>query len=250
MINLKTEREIRVISEGGRRLKKVVSELKIYIKPGLTTYKIDQLADSLIKKYGGEASFKKVKGYCWATCLSINEQVVHTPPSSRMIKQGDMLTIDIGLYYQGFHTDFAETFIVGKTKDGQLKRFLQVGKDTLTKAISQFRENNHIGDVSQAIERGIYGHGYFVVKQLTGHGIGKQLHEDPYILGYLDRPILKTPIIKKGLVVAVEVIYSLGSTEIISEKGDDWSLETKDGSPAACFEHTVAITNRDTTILT
>ena len=250
MIELKTNEEIRIMEEGARRLKIVLVKLKPSIKPGITTKQINEIADKLIKKVGGEASFKKVKGYHWATCLSINEQVVHTPPSPRAVKDGDLLTIDIGLYYQGFHCDYADSFIVGRADDPRLTQFLKVGKETLVKATKKFKKNNHLGDVSHTIEAEINGHGYFVIKQLTGHGIGRQLHEDPYILGYLDRPINKTSLIKPGLVVAIEVIYSMGSEEVVYKEGDKWSLVTKDGSTAACFEHTVAITDKDTVTLT
>lgn len=251
MIKLKTEKEIAMMIEGGRRLRKVVSQLKRFIRPQMTTREIDRQAEYLIKINGGEPSFKKVKGYHWTTCLSINDQVVHTPPSLRRINDGDILTLDVGFYYQGFHTDFSDTFIVGKPKkDQKIDKFLQVGKETLKKAIKQFKENNHIGHISQVIEEEIRGHGYFVIKSLTGHGIGKQLHEDPYILGYLDRPISSTPLIEKGLVAAIEIIYSLGSEEIMTEKGSHWSLVTTDGSPAACFEQTVAVSGKNTIILT
>jgi len=250
MIDLKSEEEIKIMQEGGRRLKKVVGELLPTIKSRMTTLTIEEKADSLIKKFGGEASFKKVKGYCWATCLPVNEQVVHTPPSDKVLKNGDILTIDIGFYYQGFHTDYAISLVVGGSKDSRLNKFLQVGRETLAKAIKKVNENGRIGEISQLIEKEIYGHGYFIIKRLTGHGIGRQLHEDPYVLGYLDRPVSETPLIKKGLVVAIEIIYSLGSEKVIPEDDDDWSLVTKDGSLAACFEHTVAVTGKDTVILT
>lgn len=249
MIELKTIEEIEIMKESGKKLRWVVTKLRSTVKPGITTMAINDQVDRLIKETGSEASFKKVKGYRWATCLSINEQVVHTPPSQKVVKQGDLLTIDIGLIYKGFHTDYADTITIGQSIDGRLNKFLQVGKKALKKAIEQFKTGNHIGNVSAAIEDEIYGHGYYVIKQLTGHGIGRQLHEDPFILGYLDRPTNRTPLIKKGMVVAIEVIYSQGTEEIITDK-DGWSLATKDGSLAACFEHTVAATDENTIILT
>ncbi|PIV09461.1 type I methionyl aminopeptidase [Candidatus Roizmanbacteria bacterium CG02_land_8_20_14_3_00_36_15] len=249
MNHLKSAAEIKTMTEAGRRLKQVVTQLKPYIKEKISTKEIDSIADSLIRKLGCETSFKKVKGYRWATCLSINEQVVHTPPSDRVLKKGDVFTIDIGVCYRGFHSDFSDTFVIGDTPTPKQKEFLRVGKTTLMKAINQCKENNYIGDISATIEQEIYGHGYFVIKQLTGHGIGRRLHEDPYVFGYLDCPVEKTPLIKKGLVVAIEVIYSLGSEEVVSENGG-WSLVTKDGSLAACFEHTVAVTGKNTLILT
>lgn len=250
MIDLKSDQEIKIMVEAGKRLKKVVAQLTPQIRSGLTTAQIDKIADRLITQAGGEASFKKVKGYYWATCIAINEQVVHTPPSERIIKDGDILTIDIGLFYRGFHSDYADTIIVGGTKDKRLHKFLTVGELTLKKAIEQFKLNKYLGEVSKVIESEIYGYGFFVIKQLTGHGVGKKLHEDPYIPGYLDRHSNDTPLIKQGMVVAIEVIYSMGTEEVEYEDNNNWSLVTKDGSLSACFEHTVAIIGKDTIILT
>jgi methionyl aminopeptidase len=238
------------MKEGGRRLQKVIKELLPIIQVGISTKEIDEAAGRLIKKYGGTASFKKVKGYHWNTCLPINEQVVHTPPSERIIKEGDVLTIDIGLFYRGFHTDWATTILVGKKTDGEIKRFLNRGELALKQAIGKIKPGNFLGEVSQTIEEIIGGSGYFVIKELTGHGIGRDLHEEPYVLGYLDRPIKKTLKIRPGLVLAVEVIFSMGTTEVTSEKEGDWSLITKDRSLSACFEETVAVADRKTLILT
>lgn len=250
MIHYKTPEEIELMTESGKRLHAVVDELIPFIKVGMSTLEIDRKATSLIHKYGGEVSFNKVEGYSWATCLTINEQVVHTPPSKRIVKDGDVLTVDIGLYYKGFHTDFADTIVCGTSKDREIERFLEVGKQTLYKAIDQAKKGNRLGDISQTIEKEIYGNGYKVVKQLTGHGIGRDLHEDPYVLGFLDRPIQKTLPIREGLVIAIEVIYSKGSEEFEYEDKTEWSLVTKDRSLSACFEHTVAITKDETRILT
>ncbi len=250
MIHLKTEEEIAIMKEGGKRLSQVMRELMPQIKPGIKTEAIDKEAERLIRRQGGEPSFKKVKGYFWTTCLPVNEQVVHTPPSARILKQGDVLTVDIGMYYRGFHTDYADTIIVGNKTDDKKNRFLQAGKEALYKSIEQAKVGNRIGDISAAIEKEIYGHGYFILKELTGHGIGRELHEDPYIFGYRARPKEKTAVIRPGLVIAVEVIYSMGTEEITYEKGDDWSIVTADGSLAACFEHTIAVTDDKTAILT
>lgn len=236
--------------EGGKRLRSVVKDLMSAIKIGESTEEIDRKTESLIIKYGGEPSFKKVPGYQWSTCLPINEQVVHTPPSKRIVKDGDVLTVDIGMYYKGYHTDYADTIIVGGTHDAKVKRFLEVGKKALYKAIDQARVGNRLGHISIAIEKEIYGNGYKVLRDLTGHGIGRKLHEDPYIFGFLDRPIEKTMSLKSGLVVAIEVIYSLGSEEFIHQRDDDWSVVTADKSISACFEHTVAITDKETMVLT
>lgn len=250
MINLKTLKEIETMKEGGRRLRKVVEKLRQKIRVGITTATVDQEAERLIKEQGGTASFKKVKGYHFATCLPINEQVVHTPPSKRRLKEGDLLTVDIGMYYKGFHTDYADTMVIGGQLSDRTKKFLETGRRALYKAIEATRGGHRLGKVSLAIERQIYSHGYFILKQLTGHGIGRKLHEDPYVFGFLDGPIDKTPLIRAGLVIAIEVIYSMGTEEIVHEVDNRWSVVTADHSLSACFEHTVAITDKDTFILT
>lgn len=250
MIDLKTPREIKIMEDGGKRLREVAETLLSHIKPATTTQEIDSEAEKLIKRHGGEASFKSVKGYRWTTCLPINEQVVHTPPSGRVLEKGDVLTLDIGMYYHGFHTDYADTIIVGDTQKDEVKRFLTIGKNTLAHAIQIAKAGNHIGHISSVIESEIRGSGYFILKELTGHGIGRKLHEDPFVFGYLDKPVEKTPLIKPGLVIAIEIIYSMGSEQIVYEKGSDWSIKTADSSLSACFEQTVAVTDKNTLILT
>jgi len=249
MIRLKTKEEIEVIKEGGRRLREVIKELLPQIKAGVTTKQIDNKAAELIRKMGGEPSFKKVDDYFWSTCLPINEQIVHTPPSDRIIKESDILTIDIGMYYKDFHTDFADTIAVGKV-DEKVESFLETGKKTLELAIKKVKKGVRLGEISQTIQNEIEEAGYSLVKQLTGHGIGRDLHEDPSIPGFLDRPKEKTLVIKPGLVIAIEVIYAMGDGAMVHESHDDWSIRTADRSLSACFEHTVAVTDNETLVLT
>jgi methionyl aminopeptidase len=250
MIDYKTEEEIKIMSEGGKKLKQILERLIKFVKPGITTLAIENEAQRLIKEEKAEVSFDKVEGYQFATCLPVNEQIVHTPPSERVLKKGDLLTIDIGLYYQDFHTDCAKTMVVGEEEKGEIKRFLDTGREALKKAIEKIKVGGYLGEVSKAIETIIKKNGYFVIKKLTGHGIGKDLHEDPFVFGFLDRPVEKTLKIKPGLVLAVEVIYSMGTEEMAFEKDNDWSIVTKDGSLSACFEKTVAVTKNGVLILT
>ena len=251
MIHLKEDKEIKIMQEGGKILRQVVAELKKnVIQVGITTLEIDNQAQKLIKKFGGQISFNKVKDYYWATCLPINEEIVHSPPSKRVLKKGDVLTLDIGVYFRGFHTDFADTFVVGETKDKKIKRFLEVGKETLNQAMKKLKKGGRLGEVSEAIEQNITRHGYFVVKKLTGHGIGRSLHEDPYVFGYLARPIEQTELIKPGLAVAIEVIYSMGTEEMVYDRDHPWIIKTQDNSLSACFEHSLVVTDKDTVILT
>lgn len=250
MVHLKTEKEIEIMKECGKRLHAAVQELLPRIYAGMTTLDIDAEATRLIKNHGAETSFTRVKGYKWATCLPINEQVVHTPPTKRVVKNGDVLTVDIGAYYQGFHTDYATTFVVSSTQDEKIIKFLEVGKKALKLAIAEAKAGNRIGHISAAIEKEIYKNGYFILRDLTGHGIGHELHEDPYVPGFSVAPIEKTLELKSGLVIAIEVIYSMGSEEIAYESGEAWSITSADKSLTACFEETVAITGENTYILT
>ncbi len=250
MINLKTDKEISIMKEGGEKLRAVVKDLQPLIKSGVSTKQIDDKAEELIKKQGGESSFKTVSGYKFSTCLPVNEQIVHTKPSKRVLKDGDVLTLDIGMLYKGLHTDYAVTKVVGgPSKDEKINKFLKTGEETLYLAIKKAVIGNRVGSISEVIEREIISKGYFIIKELTGHGIGKKLHEDPYVFGYVDKSINKTPLINKGLVIAIEIIYAMGTDIMVYEK-DNWSIITKDRSISACFEHTIAVTDNGPIILT
>jgi methionyl aminopeptidase len=251
MIHYKTKEEIEKMIEGGKRLRAVADELIPSIVEGMTTLDIDNRAEELIIKNGGSSSFKRVPGYSWNTCVPINEQIVHTPPSKkRVLKNGDVLTVDIGIFYEGFHTDYADTVVIGGKTDQKTEHFLKIGKETLEKAIQKAVFGHFLGEISEVIEDDIYENGYFIIPELTGHGVGRDLHEDPYVLNYLDRPVEKTLKMKEGLVIAIEVIYAMGTEKMKHEKGDNWSIVTSDGSISACFEKSVAITEKNTFILT
>lgn len=250
MVNLKSSQEIAVMAEGGKRLKAVVKELTPLIKAGVTTKEIDEKAEALIKKQDGKSSFMTVAGYKFSTCTPINEQIVHTKPSDRILKNGDVLTLDIGMLFQGLHTDYAITKVVGgPSKDEKVNKFLKIGEETLYQAIKQAKIGNRLGQISEVIERAITGNGYFIIKELTGHGIGKKLHEDPYVFGFVERPVNKSLLIKEGLVIAIEIIYAMG-TDVMIYEDDNWSIITKDRSLSACFEHTIAVTDKGPIILT
>lgn len=249
MIHYKTEKELELIRQGGKKLKRVVEKLRPHIKVGVTTNEIDTVAIRFIQEEGAKPSFQTVKGYRWATCLPVNEQVVHTPPSDRVLGEGDLVTLDIGLLYQGFHTDYAETILLG-SKDTKKVKFLAAGEKALEEAISQAKAGKRLGDISQAIHKRIRGEGYHILRELTGHGIGRELHEDPFVVGYTSGPREKTLLLKAGLVLAVEVIYSEGTEEIAYEDGNDWSITSADKSLTACFEHTIIIGRNGTSVVT
>lgn len=238
-----------IMRQGGQILHDVFEETIKIVNPGVTTEQIDKLAEKLIRKKGAEPAFQRVSGYRWTTCICINEQVVHTPPSGRKLQNGDIVTIDMGVFYKGFNTDKADTMVVGKTTDDK-EAFLAVGKKTLHKALQQVKTRNRIGNISKVIQENIMQAGYYVIRDLTGHGIGPNLHEDPFVPGVLTGSITHTAEIRPGMALAIEIIYAQKKTDIIEEKKESWSLITKNGSIAACFEETVAIYENKASILT
>lgn len=250
MIHLKTQEEIASMKQGGAILREVVEELFPTIKAGMTTLEIDQRAEKMIKARGGEPSFTRVEGYKWTTCTPVNEQTVHTPPSQYVLKDGDVLTVDIGVYHDGLHVDFADTFVIGGKTDPETVKFLKTGKDALEQAVRMVKKGMYLGEIGAFMQEQITSKGYFILKELTGHGVGRELHEDPYVLNYLDRPIEKTYKIPEGLTIAVEIIYSMGTEKIAYEPHVPWSIITQDRSLSACFERSIAVTDKDTFILT
>lgn len=248
MIEYKTPADIAVMKKGGEILVRVLEEVKKYIHVGTKTADIDKVAERFILKAGGEPGFKKVPGYGFATCICINEQIVHTKPSRRLIQKGDVVTIDCGVFYRGFHTDAAIT-VQAEPKTEAVTKFLSVGQNALHAAISQAQVGKSIGEISRTIQQEIEGAGYHVVPELTGHGVGSTLHQDPSIPGVLLQKTHKTEPIVEGMTLAIEVIYAMGSPDMVNEKSNTWSLVTKDKSISACFEHTVAILKNKTFIL-
>lgn len=248
MMKIKTIEDIKVMSEGGRLLGNILKALLQEAKLGVKTKDLDNLAQNLIEKIGGKPSFKTVKGYKWATCMCVNNEVVHGIPND-VLSEGDVLCIDIGLFYKGFHTDTAWTKLIKNQKEESIERFLAAGKRALYKAINQVRIGNRVGHISKAIQETIEEGGYSVVKALVGHGIGKKLHEEPQIPGFLTSDIKATPQLEEGMVLAIEVIYNEGSDQVM-HKNDGWTIVTKDGSNSAVFEHTVVVTKEGAQILT
>ncbi len=250
-INLKSASEIAIMKVGGQKLKHIRNYLKSMAKPGVKLNLIEGKALSLISESGGQPSFSLVPGYSWATCINLNHGLVHGVPDKKVIKQGDIVTIDIGLYFKGFHTDSAVSFIAGQEdKYPKKQKLLIAGQKALKQAISQAKPGNRIGHISQAMQISIEKYGYNVARNLTGHGLGKNLHESPAIPCFIDKPITQTPIIEPGLVIAIEAIYMAGNHKTITDPKDNWTIITKDQKDAAMFEHTVAITKNGPVALT
>lgn len=253
MINIKSEKEIEIMKHGGRILKDVLFEVMDSIKPGITELGLDQLAERLIREKGGEPGFKKVKGYHHTICMSTNDAVVHGVPGKYVFKEGDLAGVDCGVFYKGFHTDMAETKLVQSSKfkvQSSVDRFLKAGKAALEAGIKQAVLGNRVGHISKAIQDIVEKqNGYSVVRSLIGHGVGRELHEDPEVPGYLAGKIEKTPLLKEGMTIAVEVIYNMGKKGVVLDQ-DGWTIRTEDGSLAGLFERSIAITKSDPIVLT
>ncbi len=234
------------MKNNGQKLKQVMDEALTRVKPGVTLQEIEEVAIKKIEELGGEPSFKMVPNYHWATCINLNEGIVHGIPDDTPIKKGDLVSVDAGFYSQDFHSDMARTIEVETKKR---TKFLQAGKRALEKAIRQARPGKRVGDISLAIEQAIKKAGYNPVKRLTGHGVGRQLHQEPMIPCFLKEEVRKTPLLKKGMVLAIEVIYTQGEPALFVAD-DGWTIRTQDGKIAALFEETVALGANGPLILT
>lgn len=249
MIHIKTPAEIGKMKEGGKILGEVLSEVIRNVKPGISEIELDHLAEKLILEKGGEPGFKRVSGYKHTICASTNDVVVHGIPGEYRIKEGDVVGIDCGVFYGGLNTDMSETIQVGEGNP-KVKEFLSTGKRALMEAIKEAVAGNRVGHVSKTIQDIVEKEGgYSVVRTLIGHGVGKKLHEDPEVPGFLNEPIDETPVLKEGMTIAIEVIYNMGESDV-KVTGDGWTIKTSDGTLSGVFERTVAITSSKPLILT
>jgi len=246
MVSLKSKREIELMREAARKLKQVLRELKPAVRAGVTTFEIDEKAERLVLEQGAKPAFKGYRGFPGSLCVSVNEEVVHGIPSRRILKDGDIVSLDVGINYEGYLSDAAITIPIGRI-DSRLGELIEVTRNSLIEGIKQARINNQVSDISYAIQSYIEKKGFSVVRQFVGHGIGCNLHEEPQI------PNFGVPhqgeILKKGMVLAIEPMVNMGTWECqIIDNG--WTAVTKDGAPSAHFEHTVAITEKGPEILT
>jgi methionyl aminopeptidase len=255
MIHLKTKEEIKIMKMGGKILAEVLGEVMKRVEVGVSELELDKLAEKLIIQKGGEPGFKKVEGYEHTICISTNDVVVHGIPTNYKLKEGDKVGIDCGVFYKGFHTDMAQTTMVkgkelNKEYANDIDKFLKTGEKAMWDGIRAAKLGKRIGDISKAIQNTVEGQGYSVVRSLIGHGVGKELHEDPEVPGFLDGPILKTPLLKEGMTIAIEVIYNMGKSDVVYSGNDGWTIKTKDSSLSGLFERTIAITKRNPEIIT
>jgi len=246
MIPLKSEEELKVLREAGRILAGIIKRLREKVKPGISTRELDFLAENLILENKVQPAFKNYQGYPAALCASINNEIVHGIPDERCLFEGDIISLDLGIIFQDYYSDAAITVGVGEI-DPKIQKFIEVAKKSLIEGIKEARAGNRLFDISHAIQAYVERHGFSVVRQFVGHGIGKQLHEEPEIPNF--GVAQQGPLLKEGMVLAIEPMINMGGWE--SEILDNgWTAVTKDGSLSAHFEHTVAITEKGPEILT
>ncbi len=246
MITLKSEREIELLRVAGNIVYETHQYLKKYIKPGITTLELDRLAEDFIRSKDATPSFKGYEGFPGSVCISVNHQVVHGIPGKLKLKEGDIISIDIGACYKGYHGDSAWTYPVGKISSDK-EYLLKHTEKALFEGLSAIKPGNRIGDISNKVEVYADSCGLGVVKELVGHGVGTSVHEDPDVPNFGEAG--KGPKLKKGMVLAVEPMLNLGSPNIVM-LDDNWTIETEDYSPSAHFEHTVVVTDDGYEILT
>lgn len=246
IIKIKTKEEIEIIEEGGRILSGIIKELKDISKPGISTEELDKFAEELILKAGATPAFKGFQDYPAALCSSINQVIVHGLPSDYRLKEGNILSLDLGLKYKGYFTDMAITFPIGKVAP-KIQHLLDTTKEALKIGIKETRPGNTFGDIGNAIQKYVESQGFNVVRDLCGHGIGKTLHEEPQVLNYGKKGTEDE--LKEGMVFCIEPMVAVGSFEI-KKSPDGFGWETKDGSLSAHFEHTVAVAENICQVLT
>lgn len=246
---LKSPREIQIMREAGRIVARVHASLKEAILPGVSTWELDQIALEVMQKYDATSAFIGYRGFPAHICASINEELVHGIPSKdRILKRGDIISIDIGARYRGFIGDSAWTYSVGEISE-KATELLRVTEDSLYAGIKQSKVGNRIVDISRAIQQHAENQNLHIVREYTGHGVGRQMHEAPQVLNYVAGDADGNYILPVGLVIAIEPMVQRGTWQTRTLK-DNWTVVSKDGSLTAHFEHTVAITNNGPEILT
>ena len=247
MISIKTKNEIDLMSYAGRVLHEVLNIMESEIKPGVTTNHLNLVADNYIRSKNCTPSFLGYEGFPKSICASINEEVVHGIPSERKLKNGDIISIDVGVCFEGYQADGARTYKVGEVSEDALKLMKETER-ALYKGLSVIKEGIKLNEVCSAIESVALENNYGVMRELTGHGIGTHLHEDPYIPNYSNNE--SELILKAGMTLAIEPMFSLRNREICMPYDDDWTISTVDNSIAAHYEHTIVVTKEGYKILT
>lgn len=246
-VSIKSEREIELMRESCRLLAQVHQELEYAVKPGMSTMDIDILGDRLIRSMGCIPNFKNYNGYPASICVSVNDEVVHgIPNKKRILQEGDIVSLDAGLIYKGYHSDAARTHAIGEVSP-EIKKLTEVTKQSFFEGIKMAKAGNHLYDISNAIDAYVTPFGYGIVRELVGHGIGTKLHEDPQIPNFAQRR--KGIRLEAGMTLAIEPMINLGRADV-EWLDDDWTVVTEDGSWSAHYENTILITDGEPEILT
>jgi methionyl aminopeptidase len=247
VIILKSSEEIAKMRRAGRIVSATIDEVTGAVKPGVTTADLDRIAEERILAEGATPSFKGYRGFPASICASVNEEVVHGIPGARTLEEGDVLSLDFGAIWEGYHGDSAVTVFVGEPPSAEAEKLVRVTEESLEAGISQVKAGRHLSDISNAVQQVVEGAGFSVVREYVGHGIGQNLHEDPQIPNYGSPG--RGPELKTGLVIAIEPMVNMGDWET-KVLADGWTVVTADGSLSAHFEHTIAITDEGPEVLT
>jgi len=238
MIHYKSKEEVELMRESSLLVSKTLAEVAKFIRPGISTLDVDQVAEEFIRENGATPSFKGYQDFPFACCISVNDAVVHGFPTNDLLKDGDIVTVDVGVLKNKFHGDSAYTFAVGETS-AEVKQLLRVTKNSLLKGIEKAVHGNRVGDIAFAVQYATEKeHGYGVVRELVGHGIGRHLHEEPQVPNYGKRGTGAK--LKEGMVICIEPMINMGTKNVYHDK-DGWTIRTEDGKPAAHYEHTICI---------
>ena len=246
MIYLKTEEEIELLRENNLLVSRTLAEVGRHIAPGVTTKELDTLAEDFIRSHGAVPAFLGYQGFPASLCISINEEVVHGIPSDYALREGDVVSVDCGTVMKGFYGDSAYTFAVGSI-DPQVAKLLQVTKEALYKGVAQAKAGNRVGDISAAVQQHAESNGFSVVRELVGHGLGRDMHEDPEVPNYGARG--RGPLLKEGMVICIEPMINMGTKAVVFER-DGWTVRTRDHKPAAHYEFAVAVRKDGPDVLT
>jgi methionyl aminopeptidase len=246
-ITIKTDEEIDLMRQSGQLLAKVHEELHAAVRPGISTLELDEIGEKTIRALGGIPNCKNYEGFPASVCISVNDEVVHGIPSAdRILQEGDIVTFDTGLIYKGYHSDAARTWGVGRISD-EAQKLIDVTRESFFEGIKKARAGNRLHEISKAIDDYIRPYGYGIVRELTGHGIGTHLHEDPIVPNY--KQLRRGVKLQKGMTICVEPMITMGDRRV-GWLDDDWTVVTLDGSLAAHYENTIAITDGEPEILT
>lgn len=246
MIYLKTQEEIELLRENNLLVSATLAEVGKHIKPGVTTLQLDEIAEKFIRSHGAVPGFLGYGGFPNTLCVSVNEQVVHGIPSDYALREGDIVSVDCGTIMKGFYGDSAYTFAVGRI-DPKVQQLLDVTKEALYKGVAQAKAGNRVGDISAAVQEHAESHGFSVVRELVGHGLGSNMHEDPEVPNYGAKG--RGPLLKEGMVICIEPMINMGTKYVVFER-DGWTVRTRDRKPSAHFEFAVAVGKQGADVLT